>query len=157
MFKSLDSGWPDSLRITRNFGLSHWGGTVDWRCVSWRCWGEYLDLRGRKQQEAGKNFIICTLHQVFWRSRQEGWDERGIHHAWETREMSKKFWLGNLKGSILGRPGRRWENNNRRDLTEIGWEGVDWIYLTQDWNQWRTGGHGYETSGLKKKEENLTS
>jgi hypothetical protein len=22
------------------------------------------------------------------------------------------------------------------DLREIGWEGVDWIHLAQDWNQW---------------------
>jgi hypothetical protein len=25
----------------------------------------------------------------------------------------------------LGRPRRRWENNNKLDYTEIGWEGVD--------------------------------
>jgi hypothetical protein len=28
----------------------------------------------------------------------------------------------------------RWE----MDLTEIGWGGMDWIYLAQDRDQWRT-------------------
>jgi hypothetical protein len=35
----------------------------------------------------------------------------------------------------LGRPRRRWEGNIRLDLTEIGWEGVDWMHLTQDRDQ----------------------
>jgi hypothetical protein len=37
----------------------------------------------------------------------------------------------------LGRPRRRWEVNIRMDLREIGLEGVDWISLAQDWDQWR--------------------
>jgi hypothetical protein len=31
----------------------------------------------------------------------------------------------------LGRSRRRWEDNMKMDLTEIGWEVVDWIYLAQ--------------------------
>jgi hypothetical protein len=37
----------------------------------------------------------------------------------------------------LGRPRRRWEDNIRMDLREIGWGGMDWIDLTQDRDQWR--------------------
>jgi hypothetical protein len=37
----------------------------------------------------------------------------------------------------LGRPRRRWEDNIRIDLREIGWGGVDWIDLAQDRDQWR--------------------
>jgi hypothetical protein len=37
----------------------------------------------------------------------------------------------------LGRPLRRWVGNIKINLTEIGWEGVDWIDLAQDRNQWR--------------------
>jgi hypothetical protein len=36
-----------------------------------------------------------------------------------------------------GRPRRRWEDNIRMDLREIGWVGMDWIDLAQDRNQWR--------------------
>jgi hypothetical protein len=28
-----------------------------------------------------------------------------------------------------GRPRRRWEDNNRIDLREIGWENVEWMHL----------------------------
>jgi hypothetical protein len=31
--------------------------------------------------------------------------------------------------SPLGRSRCRWEDNIRTDLREIGWEGVDWVYL----------------------------
>jgi hypothetical protein len=37
----------------------------------------------------------------------------------------------------LGRPRRRWEDNIKMDLTEIGWGGMDWIDLAQDRDQWR--------------------
>jgi hypothetical protein len=38
----------------------------------------------------------------------------------------------------LGRPRRMWVHNNKMDLREIGWDGMDWIELTQDRDQWRT-------------------
>jgi hypothetical protein len=37
----------------------------------------------------------------------------------------------------LGRPRRRWVDNIKIDLGEIGWDGMDWIYLAQDRDQWR--------------------
>jgi hypothetical protein len=38
----------------------------------------------------------------------------------------------------LGRPRRRWENNNKKDAQEVKWEGMDWIDLDQYWERWRT-------------------
>jgi 3-oxoacyl-ACP reductase-like protein len=35
----------------------------------------------------------------------------------------------------LGRPRRRWEDNIKMNLTEIGWVSMDWINLAQDRNQ----------------------
>jgi hypothetical protein len=32
----------------------------------------------------------------------------------------------------LERPRRRWEDNIRMDLREIGWGGINWIDLAQD-------------------------
>jgi hypothetical protein len=32
----------------------------------------------------------------------------------------------------LGRPRRRWENNIKMDLKEIGIDGANWIQLVQD-------------------------
>jgi hypothetical protein len=37
----------------------------------------------------------------------------------------------------LGRPRRRWVDNIKIDLREIAWDGVDWIDLAQDRDQWR--------------------
>jgi len=37
----------------------------------------------------------------------------------------------------LRRPRHTWVDNIRLDLREIGWEGVDWMHLTQDRGQWR--------------------
>jgi hypothetical protein len=37
----------------------------------------------------------------------------------------------------LERPRRRWEDNSRIDLGEVGWSDVDWIGLAQDRNRWR--------------------
>jgi hypothetical protein len=36
----------------------------------------------------------------------------------------------------LGRPRRMWMDNIKMDLREIGWDGMDWIGLAQDWDQW---------------------
>jgi len=37
----------------------------------------------------------------------------------------------------LGRPRRRWEDNTKMDLQEVGCGGVDWIELRQDRDSWR--------------------
>jgi hypothetical protein len=37
----------------------------------------------------------------------------------------------------MGRPRRRWVDNIKMDLREIGWYGMDWINLAQDRDQWR--------------------
>jgi ribonucleotide reductase beta subunit family protein with ferritin-like domain len=37
----------------------------------------------------------------------------------------------------LGKPSYRWVKNIKKDLIEIGWDGVDWINMTQDRDQWR--------------------
>ena len=37
----------------------------------------------------------------------------------------------------LGRSRRRWEDNIKMDLQEVGCGGVDWIELAQDRDKWR--------------------
>jgi hypothetical protein len=37
----------------------------------------------------------------------------------------------------LGRPRRRWENNIKMDLQDVGW-GMNWIELAQDRDRWRS-------------------
>jgi hypothetical protein len=37
----------------------------------------------------------------------------------------------------LVRPRRRWEDNIKTDLQEVGWDGMDCIDLAQDRDRWR--------------------
>jgi hypothetical protein len=50
-----------------------------------------------------------------------------------------RFFVGKLEGKRpLGRPMRRWVDNIRMDLQEVGCGYVDWIGLAQDRDRWRT-------------------
>jgi hypothetical protein len=57
-------------------------------------------------------------------------------HAWGRGEVFTGFWLGGPKRP-LGRPRRRWEDNTKMDLREIGIDGENRIRLAQDRVQWR--------------------
>jgi hypothetical protein len=56
----------------------------------------------------------------------------------EEKRNAYRILVGNPEGRPLGRPRRRWVDNIKMDLREIGWDGVDWIDLAQDRDQWRT-------------------
>jgi hypothetical protein len=46
--------------------------------------------------------------------------------------------VGNPEGKRpLRRPRCRWVDNIKMDVREIGWDGMDWIDLAQDRDQWR--------------------
>jgi hypothetical protein len=39
---------------------------------------------------------------------------------------------------LLGRHRRRWEDNIKADLQDVGCAGIDWIEVAQDREGWRT-------------------
>ena len=46
--------------------------------------------------------------------------------------------MGKLEGRRpLGIPRRRWEDNIKMDLQELGCGGMDWIELARDRDRWR--------------------
>jgi hypothetical protein len=46
--------------------------------------------------------------------------------------------VGKLEGKRpLGGPRRRYVDNIKMNLREIGWDGMDWIHLAQGRDQWR--------------------
>ena len=54
---------------------------------------------------------------------------RGVH----------RFLVGKPEGKRpLGRPRRRWEDNIKTDLQEVGGSSGDWMELAQDRYRWRT-------------------
>jgi hypothetical protein len=55
----------------------------------------------------------------------------------EKRNAYRLF-VGKPEGKRpLGRPRRRWVDNIKMDLGEVGWDDVDWIGLARDRNRWR--------------------
>ena len=71
------------------------------------------------------------------KSREMGWaghvarmgEERGVYRVLVEKPEGKRQ---------LGRPRRRWLDNIRMDLKEVGCEYMDWIGLAQDRDRWRT-------------------
>jgi hypothetical protein len=56
----------------------------------------------------------------------------------------------------LERPRRRWEDNIKMDLREIGWSVMGWIDLAQDRDQWEGPcEYGNEPSGSTKCWESI--
>jgi len=76
-------------------------------------------------------------------------ERRGVYRVLVGRPEGKR---------PLGIPRRRWEDNIKIDLMEIGIDGSNWIRLTQDRVRWQTFRHGNEPSGsIKKGGYSLTS
>jgi hypothetical protein len=65
-----------------------------------------------------------------------------IVFTWDARLGEKRnayrIFVGKPEGKRpLRRPRRRWVDNIKMDLREIGCDGMDWIDLAQDRDQWR--------------------
>ena len=56
-------------------------------------------------------------------------EERGVYRVLVGKQEGKR---------PLGRPRRRWVDNIRTDLQEMGCAFMDWIGLAQDRDSWRT-------------------
>jgi hypothetical protein len=70
------------------------------------------------------------------KSRRLGWDGH-VARMGEGKVVCK-FLVGKPEGKRpLGRPRRRWEDNVRMDLQEVGCGCEDWIGLAQDRDSWR--------------------
>jgi hypothetical protein len=67
------------------------------------------------------------------------------------RRNAYRIMVGKPEGKTpLGRPRRRWVDNIKMDLREVGWDGRDWIDLSQDRDRWRARERGDEPPGSIK-------
>ncbi|KAJ4427810.1 hypothetical protein ANN_25493 [Periplaneta americana] len=83
-----------------------------------------------------------------------GNEEYRVPACYRTADLSRLRWAGhvarmgesrNAYRVLVGRPEekdlwgprRRWEDNVKMDLREVGYDGRDWINLAQDRDQWR--------------------
>jgi hypothetical protein len=65
---------------------------------------------------------------------------RWAGHVARTGEKRNAYRIlvGNSEGKRpLERPRRRWVDNIKMNLKETEWDGMDWIHLAQDRDQWR--------------------
>jgi hypothetical protein len=59
-------------------------------------------------------------------------------HEWGEKRNAYRILVGNPEEERqLGRPRRRWVDNIKMDLREIGWSCMDWIDMAQNRDQWR--------------------
>ena len=76
---------------------------------------------------------------IVWviKSRRMKWAGH-VARMWATRGVYRVL-VGKPEGKIpLGRRRRRWEDNIKMDLQEVGCGGMNWIDLAQDRDRWRT-------------------
>jgi hypothetical protein len=70
------------------------------------------------------------------KSRRMRW-ARHVARMGEEKSVHRML-VGKPEGNRpLGRPRRRWEDNIKTDMQEVGGGGGDWMELTQDRDRWR--------------------
>jgi hypothetical protein len=47
-----------------------------------------------------------------------------------------RVWGGPVERRLLGRPRRRWQDNIKMDIQEVGCGSMDWIELAQNRDSW---------------------
>jgi hypothetical protein len=75
----------------------------------------------------GPLYIIRSISTLYIRNRCMG-EDRGVYRVLVGKPEGKR---------PLGRPRRRWEDNIKMDLQEVGGGRGDWIVLAQDRDRWR--------------------
>jgi hypothetical protein len=81
-------------------------------------------------------YAVYSSPNIIWviKSRRLRW----AGHVAHMGERCIQALVGKPEGRrSLRRPRRRWEDNIKMDLREVGWEGADWIDLAQDRDRWR--------------------
>ena len=73
-------------------------------------------------------FRVIKLRRIRWAGHVARiGDGRGVYRVVVGKPEGRR---------PLGRPRRRWEDNIRMDLKEVGCGGMDWIELAQDRDRW---------------------
>ena len=95
--------------------------------------GEWRRLHNKEQSDlySSPNIVrVIKSRRMRWAGHVARMgEERGVYRALVGKPEGKR---------PLGRPRRRWVDNIRMDLQEVGCVYMDWIGLAQDRDRWRT-------------------
>ena len=95
--------------------------------------GEWRRLHNKELNDLYSSLNIVRVIK----SRRMRW--AGYVARMGEERVAYRFLVGKPEGKRpLGRPRRRWVDNIRMDLQEVGGGYVDWIGLAQDRDRWRT-------------------
>jgi hypothetical protein len=93
----------------------------------------YLILIANKNLKLKKS---CKCSTDIIKARRMRW--AGHVARMGEKRIAYRLFVGKTEGrSSLVRPRRRWLDNIRMDLVEVGWGDVVWIGLAQDRDRWR--------------------
>jgi hypothetical protein len=93
--------------------------------------GEWRKLRNEELHDL---YSLPSIIRII-KSRRIRWAE---HVARMGEKNAYRLMVGKPEVKRpLGRPRRGWLDNIRMDLSELGWDDVDWIGLAQDRDRWR--------------------
>jgi len=80
-----------------------------------------------------RSFMIFTLHQIY--------SDDGIERNEMVGHVARMGKIRSAYSDLVGEPEgkrplgglrRRWKDNIKMDVNEVGWRGMDWIDLAQD-------------------------
>jgi len=89
--------------------------------------GRWRRLHKEELHSSQNIFRVIKSRRVRWAGHVARMGRGGMHTG---------FWWGNLRDRTLGIPRRRWEDNVKMNIQEVG--GMDWIELVHDRDRWRT-------------------
>jgi hypothetical protein len=85
-----------------------------------------------------KEFWKFTLRIMFWCDKIEKYEMGGASSTYRERRGIYMVLVGKSEGKRpLWRSRRRWENNIKVGLLEVGCGSMNWIELAQDRDRWR--------------------
>ncbi|KAJ4435742.1 hypothetical protein ANN_18359 [Periplaneta americana] len=109
--------------------------------------GEMKQGNGSTPEETSLISALSTTNSItIWSWIKPGpsrWKNRRLRWAGHVARMGEsrnayRVLVGRPEGKRpLGRPRRRWEDNIKMDLREVGYDDRDWLNLAQDRDRWR--------------------